>query len=134
MPSLISVRSAVVYSSVSMSSDSTFDRTIYPYSVPAPTPNSRGITTGRSAITLGPLPQGIFLNRMGHQVRVDALKRAANNEERKMDIEKAANRLVDATGMGSQYQVLAVSGTGQAHLTPEQRWPFVEEQTTVAGH
>ncbi|KAI0687721.1 S-adenosyl-L-methionine-dependent methyltransferase [Cytidiella melzeri] len=80
------------------------------------------------AIPLGPLPQGTFLTRMGLQLRVEALKKAAKNEERKLSIEKAANRLVDATGMGSQYQVLAISGSGQNQPTLEQRWPFVDEQ------
>jgi NADH dehydrogenase [ubiquinone] 1 alpha subcomplex assembly factor 7 len=82
-------------------------------------------------MTLGPLPQGAFLARMGLQLRVDSLKKAAKSEERKLAIEQAANRLIDATGMGSQYQVLAVSGTGQSQMSPEQRWPFVEEQPNV---
>ncbi|KAI0091038.1 S-adenosyl-L-methionine-dependent methyltransferase [Irpex rosettiformis] len=80
------------------------------------------------AMTLGPLPQGMFLTRMGLRLRVEALKKVAKSEKRKTDIENAAKRLVDATGMGSQYQVLAISGTGKAELSPEQRWPFVDQQ------
>ena len=82
-------------------------------------------------MTLGPLPQGMFLTRMGLQLRVEALKKSAKDEHRGMEIERAAKRLVDATGMGSQYQVLALSGTNQSQLSPEQRWPFVEEQPNV---
>lgn len=80
-----------------------------------------------AAMTLGPLPQGIFLTRMGLQLRVDALKKSARDKDRRMEIERSAERLVDATGMGSQYQVLAVSGTGRSQPTAEQRWPFVED-------
>ena len=82
-------------------------------------------------MTHGPLSQAAFLTRMGLQLRVDALKRAARDEERKKEIETAAERLVDPTGMGHQYQFLAVTGTTQAQLTAEQTWPFVE--TTSQG-
>lgn len=83
------------------------------------------------AMPLGLLPQGIFLTRMGLQLRVEALKKVARDETRKMDIEKAANRLVDATGMGSQYQVFAISGSTQHQPTPEQRWPFIDKTTDL---
>ncbi|KAI0342727.1 DUF185-domain-containing protein [Trametopsis cervina] len=83
------------------------------------------------AMPLGLLPQGIFLTRMGLQLRVEALKKVARDETRKMDIEKAANRLVDATGMGSQYQVFAISGSTQHQSTPEQRWPFIDKTTDL---
>lgn len=79
-------------------------------------------------MTLGPLPQGIFLTRMGLRLRVEALKKSAKSEERKQDIEKAAHRLIDATGMGSQYQVLAISSAGRTKPSPEQRWPFVDDR------
>ena len=80
-----------------------------------------------TAVAHGPIPQAAFLERMHIQARVDALKKAATNEQRKADIERAAKRLVDRTGMGSQYQFMAVTGT--KHLQPpptdEQMWPFV---------
>ena len=63
---------------------------------------------------------------MGLQIRVDALKQAAR-DDRKLEIEKAANRLIDPIGMGTQYQFLAVTGTKHAKLTAEQRWPFMED-------
>lgn len=77
----------------------------------------------------GPIPQATFLERMGLQLRVDTLKKAATDEKRREDIERSAKRLVDRTGMGIQYQVLGVTGTKhiEGELTPEQRWPFVQE-------
>ena len=67
--------------------------------------------------------------RMGLPARVDALKRTAKSEERAADIEKAANRLVDKTGMGSQYQVMGVVGKrkDEAGVRADERWPFVND-------
>ena len=61
---------------------------------------------------------------MGIDVRVEALKSQAS-PERADDIEKAAKRLTDLTGMGKQYQVLgftseAVPGEDKGP------WPFVK--------
>ncbi|EPQ28598.1 uncharacterized protein PFL1_03901 [Pseudozyma flocculosa PF-1] len=56
---------------------------------------------------LGPMEQAHFLVAMGLEQRVERLRRDAD-EERKRQIEGAANRLVDLTGMGRQYKVLAV--------------------------
>ncbi|EIN09977.1 DUF185-domain-containing protein [Punctularia strigosozonata HHB-11173 SS5] len=58
----------------------------------------------------GPLPQHAFLKRMGINMRVEQLKRSAKSEERKAEIEKAARRLIDQSGMGTQYQVLGITG------------------------
>lgn len=65
---------------------------------------------------------------MQMDARVEALKKAAQNEQRKMEIDRAAKRLVDRTGMGIQYQFMAVTGTRhlQQELTQEQLWPFVK--------
>lgn len=73
----------------------------------------------------GPIPQATFLERMGIQVRVESLKKAAKDDQRKADIEQAASRLVDKLGMGTQYQFMAVTGTRHLEQTPEQKWPFV---------
>ncbi|KAI0707155.1 S-adenosyl-L-methionine-dependent methyltransferase [Earliella scabrosa] len=74
----------------------------------------------------GPVSQATFLNRMGLRARVNALKAGAKTDERKQQIEAAANRLVDTSGMGSQYQVMALTGKRAASLSAEERWPFVD--------
>ncbi|KAI0635645.1 DUF185-domain-containing protein [Trametes polyzona] len=74
----------------------------------------------------GPLSQAIFLHRMGLQARLDALKAAAKDDARRQQIEQAAKRLVDPTGMGTQYQIMGMTGKRKAALTDEERWPFVE--------
>lgn len=63
---------------------------------------------------------------MGLRARVNALKAGAKTDERKQQIEAAANRLVDTSGMGSQYQVMALTGKRAASLSAEERWPFVD--------
>ncbi|CDO71829.1 hypothetical protein BN946_scf184939.g53 [Trametes cinnabarina] len=78
------------------------------------------------ATHLGPLSQAIFLQRMGLQARLDALKAAAKDESRRNDIERAAKRLVDPTGMGTQYQIMGMVGKKKGELTDEERWPFLE--------
>ncbi|KAI0749705.1 S-adenosyl-L-methionine-dependent methyltransferase [Daedaleopsis nitida] len=77
------------------------------------------------AAHLGPVSQATFLQRMGLQARVSALKAAATDEERRKQIEQAANRLVDPTGMGSQYQFMALTGKRTQELKEEELWPFV---------
>lgn len=79
----------------------------------------------------GPLPQSIFLTRMGMQARVEALKHSAKEEERKDSIEKAAGRLVDVLGMGNEYQVLGITSHGKSRddtVLVEDVWPFVDIQ------
>ncbi|KAH9831576.1 DUF185-domain-containing protein [Rhodofomes roseus] len=81
------------------------------------------------ATPLGPVTQGTFLTRMGLAARVEALKKSAQSEERAAEIEKAAKRLVDSTGMGSQYQVMGIVGTrkDESEVRVEERWPFVKD-------
>jgi NADH dehydrogenase [ubiquinone] 1 alpha subcomplex assembly factor 7 len=64
---------------------------------------------------------------MGLDLRVERLKRAAANEGRKGEIEKAARRLVDLTGMGTQYQVMGITGRSAQDESIEGQgpWPFV---------
>jgi NADH dehydrogenase [ubiquinone] 1 alpha subcomplex assembly factor 7 len=62
---------------------------------------------------------------MGIQLRVEALKKAVRDEKRKTDIEQAAQRLIDKTGMGAQYQFMGITGTKHLQQTEEQKWPFV---------
>lgn len=74
-------------------------------------------------LTHGPISQADFLTRMGIDVRVEALKSQASSE-RANEIEKAAKRLTDLTGMGKQYQVLAFTS---AAVPGEDNgpWPFM---------
>lgn len=61
---------------------------------------------------------------MGIDVRVKALKSQAS-PERAGEIEKAASRLTDLTGMGKQYQVLGFT----SEAIPGEDggpWPFVD--------
>ncbi|EMD34005.1 hypothetical protein CERSUDRAFT_141431 [Gelatoporia subvermispora B] len=73
----------------------------------------------------GPVSQATFLTRMGLASRVSALIANAKSEDRKAEIQQAAQRLVDLTGMGSQYQVMCLTGSTQQEPTAEERWPFV---------
>ena len=89
----------------------------------------------RLATPHGPLPQSAFLNRMGMDIRVEALKRAAKTEARKEEIDKAASRLVDTMGMGMEYQVLGITSHGRIGDdagAADEVWPFmgVEEPVT----
>ncbi|TFK90509.1 DUF185-domain-containing protein [Polyporus arcularius HHB13444] len=74
----------------------------------------------------GPITQALFLHRMGLQARVNALKATAKDDDRKKQIDHAASRLVDPTGMGSQYKIMALMGKREAEPTEEERWPFVD--------
>lgn len=76
----------------------------------------------------GPITQASFLHRMGLQARVNALKAAAKDQDRKQQIESAASRLVDPTGMGSQYKVMALMGKRNVEPEEEELWPFVDLQ------
>ena len=73
----------------------------------------------------GPIPQATFLERMGIQVRVESLKKAAKDDQRKADIAQAASRLVDKLGMGTRYLFLAVTGTRHPEQTQEQKWSLL---------
>jgi len=61
---------------------------------------------------------------MGIDVRVEALKSQAS-PERADEIEKAAKRLTDLTGMGKQYQMLGFSSEA---IPGEDKgpWPFIK--------
>ncbi|SPO28934.1 related to HEM14 - Protoporphyrinogen oxidase involved in heme biosynthetic pathway [Ustilago trichophora] len=57
---------------------------------------------------LGPLDQADFLVGMGLQMRTESLVQGKTTREEKR-IKDAANRLIDETGMGIQYRVMAVA-------------------------
>ena len=65
---------------------------------------------------------------MGLQARVNALKAAAKDQDRKQQIESAASRPVDPTGMGSQYKVMALMGKRNVEPEEEELWPCVDLQ------
>ncbi|KAH8100954.1 DUF185-domain-containing protein [Cristinia sonorae] len=83
-----------------------------------------------NAFPLGPISQAQFLVRMGLTQRVQKLQQAANDPERSKVIGSAAERLIDPTGMGSQYKVLGVSGYRAPDLSADERnqvdYPFIE--------
>ena len=66
---------------------------------------------------------------MGLTVRVDVLMKNASSEERKIEIEKAAKRLVDPIGMGREYQVLGLSTHRNKDGMKVNVWPFMEVDT-----
>ncbi|GAA5846236.1 hypothetical protein JCM5353_003184 [Sporobolomyces roseus] len=57
----------------------------------------------------GPLTQSTFLTSLGLAPRLASLMRSATSEDRKKDLESAAKRLIDGTGMGGQYKVLGIT-------------------------
>ncbi len=61
---------------------------------------------------------------MGMSLRVATLTRSALSDQRREAIRGAAKRLVDKTGMGTQYQVLGITGGGEQAV-----WPFVKGDT-----
>lgn len=79
-----------------------------------------------AADTPGPISQGRFLTALGLQPRLASLLRTAPTEARRKDIESAAKRLVDATGMGEQYRIMGVVPKGKGGGTAEEAgvYPF----------
>ncbi|MBM3507207.1 MAG: class I SAM-dependent methyltransferase [Alphaproteobacteria bacterium] len=63
----------------------------------------------------GPTTQGAFLERLGIQVRAEALARRATPAQ-KADIESALRRLTGAEGMGSLFQVLVIASPALTEL------------------
>ncbi|WWC88170.1 uncharacterized protein L201_003075 [Kwoniella dendrophila CBS 6074] len=83
-------------------------------------------STGSSA--LGPISQSSFLLSLGLQPRLKKLIDSATNENRKEDIRKSAQRLIDPLGMGGQYQVMGItsdSDSGKTTTTKEEIYPFI---------
>ena len=71
---------------------------------------------------------------MGIDARVARLTaaKASTDTAGKEDIARAARRLVDPTGMGVQYKVLGITGTGGRELNDGEGevWPFVNPSAT----
>ena len=64
--------------------------------------------TAAGARTLGPIPQGAFLRRLGIEQRAAAL-RATATPEQAADVAAALRRLVDPRAMGALFKVLAIT-------------------------
>ncbi|ORY91491.1 S-adenosyl-L-methionine-dependent methyltransferase [Leucosporidium creatinivorum] len=87
---------------------------------------------GDLATSHGPLPQSTFLTSLGLQPRLAGLLRAAT-PERKKEIESAAKRLIDSTGMGSQYKVMAITPKRTEGAPEEECFPFLKEAAEGAA-
>lgn len=61
-----------------------------------------------AAETAGPITQAKFLLSLGLEPRLAKLLGAAKDPEQQKRIQSSAQRLIDKTGMGTQYQVMAV--------------------------
>ncbi|EJU04917.1 DUF185-domain-containing protein [Dacryopinax primogenitus] len=70
----------------------------------------------------GPLTQRDFLMCMGLTQRLDALLKTTQTNEEKLTLARAAQRLVNSTGMGGEYKFMAVT-TGE-----EVPYPFVARE------
>ena len=66
---------------------------------------------------------------MNMETRIGRLILETKDKERRLAIVAAAHRLVDPTGMGKQYKVLGITGTGGRKSAEGQEesevWPFV---------
>ena len=80
------------------------------------------------AFTYGPLSQRDFLTALGLSLRLKKLVES-NAPDRRVDIERAAQRLIEVNGMGTQYQILGISSPARAHgdesVEPEEVYPFI---------
>lgn len=81
-----------------------------------------------SSSTYGPLSQRDFLTALGLSLRVKNLIES-NPPDRRAEIERAAHRLIEVNGMGTQYQVLGVSSPARenasANTEPDDVYPFI---------
>jgi SAM-dependent MidA family methyltransferase len=65
----------------------------------------------------GPVPQGVFLTRLGLHARAAALARAASPAQR-IAIERGCARLAGEAGMGRLFKVLALAAPGFPDVPP----------------
>ena len=80
-----------------------------------------------NAYTYGPLSQQDFLTALGLSLRVKNLVES-NRADRQAEIQRAANRLIETNGMGTQYQVMGISSPHRATAPegePEEVYPFI---------
>ena len=91
---------------------------------PTPIPSPSPSPSPSAAETPGPISQSRFLTSLGLQPRLAALLRSAPTPERRTEIESAAKRLVDQTGMGAQYKIMGVVPKGTGARQEEGVFPF----------
>jgi len=68
---------------------------------------------------------------MSIKARVKGLARNAKSDERRKVIQDAANRLVDRSGMGTEYKVLGL--TSHRETPHEHVWPFRASEKVAAS-
>lgn len=85
------------------------------------------------AETAGPITQAKFLLSLGLEPRLDKLLSSATNAEQRKRIQDGAKRLIDKTGMGTQYQVMAVvkGPAGEDDIYPFAKPPKTAEAPKV---
>ena len=71
-----------------------------------------GAARGAGAAVWGPVPQGVFLERIGLSAR--AARLAAARPERAAEVENAASRLASPGRMGALFKVVCLGGPGLA--------------------
>ena len=71
-----------------------------------------GAARGAGAAVWGPVPQGVFLERIGLSAR--AARLAAARPERAAEVENAASRLASPGRMGALFKVLCLGKLGEA--------------------
>lgn len=76
------------------------------------------------AQALGPVTQRQFLLSMGLEMRTKKLVDNAADPERKMHIAQGAERLINPTGMGSQYKVMGIVPKSSIVEEKEVVYPF----------
>ena len=79
------------------------------------------------AASHGPMTQRDFLGSLGLGLRVKKLVED-NGPSRAKDIEQAASRLIDSTGMGTQYQVMCIEAAQASHAGERENqevYPFL---------
>ena len=59
----------------------------------------------------GPVPQGVFLTRLGLHARAAALARSATHAQREA-LQRACERLIGEAGMGSLFKAMAIGAPG----------------------
>lgn len=79
--------------------------------------------------TYGPISQGAFLERMGLELRLQSLLKAAETTRRE-EIHEAAARLIDPIGMGKEYQVMGIANKIPSSEESKDSvvWPFFDEK------
>jgi len=82
------------------------------------------------------MTQEMFLLNMGFDVRFAVLSSKVKRKG-KAGLRHACQRLIDRTGMGTEYKVLGLTGNGArqtAQADDEEVWPFVKNPPRRPGN